>query len=307
MSLAVSQENMALDVATVTTFVAGVNTEFKCSIMEALMSRFGLPMTERQVFEASLLPSADPLPNRKLQSNNVATAIMKFPAGLVEIGQSPTSKERDYTLTQAGMLSAAIGGHLMRLSAVSNKPIRQITGEYTGNAGVLSYVGSLEARLIALSGLMTHALHQWKPSTFLYREFAKFGLSKQAAAAHLSRIHEAGLSDTTKIANDEGKIERIHRIRPGNLNKHHSVESRPANIIHEYLSVIGQFAMMDVDFLNEGIYLLKSICQDDKTMSFMITRSFVSTAHTKQTRKAIPVRPDGVRMPKVYPPLKIVV
>jgi hypothetical protein len=270
-------ENNNLQLSTITPFLAGCNTEFKCAAIEPLAAQVGEPMTEREMYDATILDITTPLLSNKITPNHMGNALSRLPTGLVEISINPETEKRQYALTKEGLLSAAIGGHLMRLSEISNTPIRSFVGEYSANKLPEGSINSLEARVLILGGLYKYARRKWRSTTFLHEQLEKHGLNLRPTETHLGRLKEAGLVNHRVTRSPEGWNIAWHRIKPANSNIYD-----PAKIIGGYLDIIGQFALMDAEFLDEGLDQLSRVCHDEKTMPFMIKRSFVSASRPKK-------------------------
>lgn len=267
-----------LDIATITTVLGGVNTELKCLALAPLDT--DSPLTQQALHQNTLSDYGDKLLQRKIPPSELGNVIAGMPEGFVDISTNPGG-ERTFRLGRIGYSAAALGGHLVTMSRETAVPTRTLVGESfkLQKPDGRECIGTIEARLVVLTGLLTLAEKRWQPTAALAEEFSRFGLtSNSTVSAHLTHLVEVGLVDCRPNPRHAGR----YQYRIAGENGH----VPPAETIRRYLAIVGRFALLEPEFMDQGRADLEKIRQEKKLIPYLVKRAFASTKHTGKTKRS---------------------
>lgn len=271
MDLTIHEPRPALDIESVTVFLAGCNTELKCIAMEGMEP--GVPQTENGIFDSTLLGTAGSS-LKVVRPNNLGNVLAKIPDALVAKERRADGK-RLFIQTEMGRLACGLGGHLLHLSEQSSRPIRTWVGENTGQVGSSEKMSNFEARLIVLTVLHRLASGRWRQTGTLLGAMQDLGLQPHAAQTHLKKLRGISLVESTSFRR-EGKFMTKNRLRA--KDNYYP----PSDLVANYLRIIGRFAVLDNELLTEGYAHLRRICHDEQQIGSLVKRSYAGSSHTKR-------------------------
>ncbi len=256
--------------------LSGVNTEVKCLALGALPDE--TPVHLNDVHNTLAVESRGNA-FYNLTRDALGRVLTRMPDNLVEFEQ--TAQGRIYTRTAAGRLAASVGGHLLRLSAVSKVPTRVLVGEHSPSRSVNSVertTGSIRGRLIVYRGLRSLDVGEWRSGSELVAGFATEGLSRAAAYNHLSDLHERRLVEMTERTPGTQAASKPmnYRVKPTKGG----MPMPPTQIVGRYLRIVDRLTTVDSVAYRRGLEEMDSIVHDELLVPFLVRRSFTASGHT---------------------------
>lgn len=265
-----------LDMDSIVSFLTLTNNEVRCLALACLKTNVYVPETE--VYDSIILGSKRLAANPPIKRWDFGSTIALNPSSVVVTRHEP-GKERNFKRTETGELAAALGGHLLNLSKISNFPISAVLGEHTPLRRVKDkkqFIDSYESRLIVLQGLYTMAANNWQRSGRLYEYYDKNGLNKRTANNHIKQLENNNIVERRVRSNPKG----------GRIFEQKLVEDgyfKPNELVEKFLTVIGRFAIHDSEFIKEGLQYGKAITNDKVYLPGLVQRTLYNSSHYKQT------------------------
>lgn len=266
-----------LDVDTVVKFLSLVPNELRGLSLAVL--RTDVEVTEAEAYDAIMTEGNGQAAALPIRRGDFGSMMKLNSPEAVVVGHKP-NRGLTFTRTAIGELAAALAGHLLNLSKISAVPTGAILGEYKPATSYRDKenIASFEARLIVLHGLFTLAAHKWKRSGRLYDFYEKHGLDEGAASGHLKKLAKHNLVERRARPNPNGgRIFETRLVQTGFLET--------PELVRRFLTIIGRFAVLDPDFISEGLEYADVVSHDRVYVPGLIQRATFHDSHYRRSNK----------------------
>ncbi|HUD10204.1 MAG TPA: hypothetical protein VMR28_00860 [Candidatus Saccharimonadales bacterium] len=261
------------DMDLVTDYLALTYNELNCLALAGL--RVGIPTTESELHH-EIMVDAKGMPSRRFPPSEFGVRVERMPSSAVVTERAPEGGRR-FIKTETGELATALAGHLLNLSKITSVPTKVILGTYSPKKkekiSGKERLNSFEARLIVLHGLYTTARDQWQKSNTLYETLQSNGVKRRVADKHMRSLRHNHLVEREKLHNPRGGDTFKNRIRETNGF------ISPAELIGDFLTIVGRFAILDPTFIREGLEYADDIVHDDRWVPGLVQRAIHKSDH----------------------------
>jgi DNA-binding transcriptional ArsR family regulator len=270
-----------LPIETVVPFLGATNYELRSLSLGTVLDED--PLREDEIYQRMVAAEADRFYDLKRCA--VKNTLVNLPPGLVDIERLHDGRGIQAELTDAGVMAASLGGHLLKLSVISGRSTRVIAGERSPSrsvAGVAATLDSIEGRLAVLTSLHTQAAEEFVPTMAVIEQSMGYGLSRPASYNHLDALREKGIIESREQENGKkGAFTPLEIRLKHTLGEDDLIP--PAETVKEFLTVVGRFAIVDPKFYAEGLNYVQVIRSDPELVPYLIERSYRETRHTSKT------------------------
>lgn len=185
--------------------------------------------------------------------------------------------------SEAGEIAYGFGGQLLDIGLRHNVPIRTLVGENSqAQLADGSVRDAVESRLLVLYDLFRRPKDRWTRLKKIIDDIEPYGLQERSVRNALVRLEEARVAERrlTPDPQRDGRKTVEMRLRTVNGTDYRSA-------IGEYMSCVGELALMNVDMLRDGQRKAREVIAraiDNNTLSMLLKRAQASDSHFGMTR-----------------------